>query len=67
MKFNFRRVSDTVQRSLPMRGVWIEITEPAETRTAISSLPMRGVWIEIKFAEIADCTERVTPHAGSVD
>ena len=34
-------------RSLPMRGEWIEISEPPQIFKGVPSLPMRGEWIEM--------------------
>ena len=34
-------------RSLPARGVWIEILSSRTLQVLVPSLPARGVWIEI--------------------
>ena len=36
-----------IEKSLPARGVWIEIITSSAIWSIISSLPARGVWIEI--------------------
>ena len=55
-------------RSLPARGVWIEI----DVWTALDpchwkSLPARGVWIEIASLLSMSSVATVTPRKGSVD
>ena len=45
---NIRADTATPPRSLPARGVWIEIAYRPHTKTVtLRSLPARGVWIEI--------------------
>ena len=54
-------------RSLPVRGAWIEIADPAEIQRTGKSLPVRGAWIEI-FDEIDNgISVMVAPRKGSVD
>ena len=54
-------------KSLPMRGVWIEIAVYVYIFALRVSLPMRGVWIEMQMGPTEKALEQVTPHAGSVD
>ena len=53
--------------SLPVRGAWIEISQPFSPPATAPSLPVRGAWIEIQYI-IAICKGViVAPRAGSVD
>ena len=54
-------------RSLPVRGAWIEMSEPKEPIPTSMSLPVRGAWIEIITASYAPYASLVAPRAGSVD
>ncbi len=41
-----------IKKSLPIRGVWIEICRQKNLRKPLrGSLPIRGVWIEIENNE----------------
>ena len=54
-------------KSLPARGVWVEIRTAMPTMTAIiPSLPARGVWVEIMMMDSDFMDERVTSREGSV-
>ena len=54
-------------RSLPVRGAWIEIVEAHEERLGFqSSLPVRGAWIEISGqAAQGSANERSLPVRGA--
>ena len=55
-------------RSLPARGVWIEIKVVFATPQYRSeSLPARGVWIEMSSSGSAGGGVSVAPRKGSVD
>ena len=64
-----RALVDGIRRSqsLPMRGEWIEISQPLVDGGRRRSLPMRGEWIEMitRFGGLGN--SRVSPHAGRVD
>ena len=49
LKSRINIIKTTKNRSLPMRGVWIEIERIIPWRLCSRSLPMRGVWIEIPY------------------
>ena len=53
--------------SLPLVGVWIEISTSKILSGFKKSLPLVGVWIEIKFLAGHLGGEHVTPLGGSVD
>ena len=54
-------------RSLPARGVWIEIVSGQGDRRVVQSLPARGVWIEISRRPTTQRRPPVAPRKGSVD
>ena len=54
-------------RSLPARGVWIEIRATVRVISAHESLPARGVWIEIRLPNWFAVRRIVAPRKGSVD
>ena len=55
-------------RSLPARGVWIEIMSAAICGAEfLKSLPARGVWIEIARHPGSVPPDGVAPRKGSVD
>ena len=56
-----------VKKSLPARGVWIEIVKIVNCCGVNKSLPARGVWIEIDVYLQAKRFEKVTPREGGVD
>ena len=56
-----------IQKSLPMRGEWIEITAKTTRPSWLPSLPMRGEWIEIPIRTLMWTVRMVSPHAGRVD
>ena len=47
MKFLVDEVGMIWDKSLPVRGAWIEIGVEACVHAFIGSLPVRGAWIEI--------------------
>ena len=55
MKFSVACSSVLYSLSLPTRGAWIEIGEPADGGSTPWSLPTRGAWIEME-------KERVDPR-----
>ena len=57
----------TVCRSLPARGVWIEMDAVRPASWGHRSLPARGVWIEIALQNVFVSLAGVTPRKGSVD
>ena len=68
MKLIVNLSTPRITRSLPARGVWIEIPEEAEKIIHSKlSLPARGVWIEIKSFVPTFQRLPVTPRKGSVD
>ena len=49
LKFPLLYMIDDVEKSLPPRGAWIEISQPKGIENANTwSLPPRGAWIEIQ-------------------
>ena len=55
-------------KSLPLRGAWIEMLIAAEiVKLADKSLPLRGAWIEIGRNAKAYPLIIVAPLAGGVD
>ena len=68
LKYQIGQVTIAHHRSLPARGVWIEIRTCATSSPGcLLSLPARGVWIEIsdRYEDIIDI--KVAPRKGSVD
>ena len=53
-------------RSLPARGVWVEMLSASISSRGLSSLPARGVWVEIGYWKHKGIPIRVTPREGSV-
>ena len=54
-----------VQRSLPLRGAWIETLTGAFLTTISKSLPLRGAWIETRQkAPPSNATGRRSPCGG---
>ena len=47
LKFAARCTIGKAQRSLPVRGAWIEIQQCQRGEKSTPSLPVRGAWIEI--------------------
>ncbi len=43
------------QKSLPVRGAWIEIVMGTQEFHAMASLPVRGAWIEISYLVLSVC------------
>ena len=56
-----------VQRSLPVRGAWIEISIDPVMPSIMLSLPVRGAWIEMHILLMLTMKIWVAPRAGSVD
>ena len=55
------------QRSLPVRGAWVEITaRDANLPCVLASLPVRGAWVEIAWQHSVQIIADVAPRAGSV-
>ena len=68
MKYRQRRTEAGGGRSLPARGVWIEIlTQKKLVIGSVKSLPARGVWIEMPVNLLNLVQMIVTPRTGSVD
>ena len=57
---------DTDNRSLPVRGAWVEISNPYHSRLTLPSLPVRGAWVEIGCSFVQRLLQLVAPRAGSV-
>ena len=47
MKWHKFRVRCVGNKSLPVRGAWVEIMFPARYLPRTESLPVRGAWVEM--------------------
>ena len=56
-----------IERSLPVRGAWIEIAKAKIESVKPRSLPVRGAWIEIPPLALFCSDSDVAPRKGSVD
>ena len=47
MKYKLTDTIKNIDKSLPVRGAWVEILYSATSFSTSSSLPVRGAWVEI--------------------
>ena len=67
LKWAVGKCRQNAEKSLPVRGAWIEINGAGDRQDADASLPVRGAWIEISGQGISPRLKTVAPRAGSVD
>ncbi len=56
-----------IEKSLPLRGAWIEMCASLVLIALTPSLPLRGAWIEMSASQSHGGASSVAPPAGSVD
>ena len=67
MKYYDKHRINIYNRSLPVRGAWIEIWRNLVEEIEFTSLPVRGAWIEIGSVAVSTIAIPVAPRKGSVD
>ena len=59
-------LAERENRSLPVRGAWVEMRRISMRVCEAVSLPVRGAWVEIDARSPPRHPRRVAPRAGSV-
>ena len=67
MKYIRRAIADKQEKSLPVRGAWIEINTRPKWPEKERSLPVRGAWIEMATMAARRTAAEVAPRKGSGD